>query len=188
MTKRERRKRPGLPPLAVQIAVVARQLGPNHEKAYACATRQHLLNLMLADLAVKIGCAVDDLQLDHDRMLRVREYKPRPGKPVASWYTPHAHDPDHLKWRSKRPQDPDSHKVKTYVRGAAGQFSDTALANRERARERDPDKWTGLRGLKKKRRADTNRPRAKIPQRKDPWQKGRKFNKHGPKATLDRKT
>ena len=163
MTKRERRKRPGLPPPRVQMLVAWRQLGPPFSKfvGWAGPLGQHLTaaKAMLAD---KIGCAVDDLQLDHDPMLRVRKYKPRPGKPVASWYTPHAHDPDHLKWRSKRPQDPDSHKVKTYVRGDNGQHSDTALANRERARERNPDKWKGLRGPKK---TKTRRPTTKFPKR-----------------------
>lgn len=185
--KRERRKRPGLPPVQIQITVAVRQLGPGANTAYFCQSPAELLDLLLADLASKIGCEVIDLQLDHDPMLRVREYRPRKGKPVASWYAPHAHDPDRLVWRSRRPQDAGSHLVKTYVRGERGQLSDTALAKRERRREKNPDKWTALRSMKKPKPRiksrfgfPTNRSARKIQSRGFPPKGSRKFATRNP--------
>lgn len=152
--KRERRKRPGLPPAAVQIVVVERQLvrhmvGPSHLWRRDGDSDGTYLARLLSLLSGCIGCEVADLQLDHDPMLRVRLYRPLDGKPVADWYVPHAHAVDFLVWRSKRPQDAGSHAIKTTVRGEHGQLSDVALAKRERRREKNPDKWKGLRGPKK---------------------------------------
>lgn len=164
-TRRPRRKRPGLPPLLTQCQVALGQLGharpaasyrlANAEKHGELAT---LLTELLDELATSIGCAAADLQLDHEPMLRRREYRARPGKPIASWYTPHAHDPAHLLWRSKRPQDADSHHTKTYVRGPRGQLPDVMLANRERRHEKDPGRWLGLRGLKKPKHKRKHKP------------------------------
>lgn len=94
------------------------------------------LQTVLNSIAAKIGCAVSELRCDHDPMLRVRTYKPKKGKPVADWYTPHAHDPAHLRFRAEGAQFDGSHYVKTYLRGDHGQYSDVVLAKRERRLEK----------------------------------------------------
>lgn len=64
--------------------------------------------------------------LDHDPPLRARAFNPRTGK-----YKPDANDPRFLIYRSQ-----EEHRVKTYVRGEHGQYSDTILIARERKREK----------------------------------------------------
>lgn len=164
--KKPRRKRPGLPPPTARLRVAMNDLDVGFTSRGILVTSLHMLggeeiarelDLALAMLAKKHGCEVRDLRLDHDPMLRVRGYRPRAGQPVASWYTPHAHDAKFLKWRPQPPQFDGSHHVKTYVRGERGQLSDTALAKRERRRERNPTKWTSLRSLKKPKKSRPKR-------------------------------
>lgn len=155
MTK-ERRKRPGAPPLPVQIEVARETL--RDIGAYSIALQddrkphKQFLDGLLNAVAWHIGCQRADLRLDHDPMLRVRKYRPRRGTPIAAWYSPHAHDRRYLKWRPQPPQFEGSHHVKTYVRGERGQYSDVALAKRQRRREKDPTRWTEVRGLAKPKR------------------------------------
>ena len=64
--------------------------------------------------------------LDHDPPLRVRAFNPRTGK-----YKPGANDHRYLVYRTEL-----EHRLKTYVRGEHGQYSDTILIARERKREK----------------------------------------------------
>ena len=64
--------------------------------------------------------------LDHDPPLRSRAFNARTGK-----YTPGANDPRYLVYR-----EAEDHRVKTFVRGERGQYSDTILIARERKREK----------------------------------------------------
>lgn len=141
MKRPPKRIRPPQPPTDIQLYVALRQLELVDAIAAVNGARQsRTLGRRLVDarndLATAIGCSPDQLRIDHTWMLRVRAYKPRNGKPVASWYTPHAHDPEYLRWRPQGAEYAGSHHVKTFVRGEHGQYSDTALANRERHRER----------------------------------------------------
>jgi len=68
----------------------------------------------------------EEAHLDHDPPLRSREFNP-----ITLKYKPDANDPDYLVWRDK-----EGHRVKTYVRGEHGQYSDTILIARERKREK----------------------------------------------------
>src|SRR5262249_3070999 len=120
-----------------------------------------LLKKALTVLAARYCCEPAEMRLDHDPLLRVRAYNPDI-RNVAARYTPHAHDPACLEWRPQGAEYDRSHYVKTFVRGDHGQFSDVALANRERRRERKKEA----------------RPKAKIPKRvskprrvKRPWPK-----------------
>ncbi len=126
----ERRPRPRVP-LAVQVAVAERQVGfgpkPDANK------RGRLLGLLI----MLFGAA--KAHLDHDPPLRARGYNPRI-KDVAARYTPNANDPAFLIWRVKDGNEPSSHRVKTYVRGEHGQYSDVVLIKRERRRERKKEK------------------------------------------------
>lgn len=67
-----------------------------------------------------------EAHLDHDPPLRARAFNDRTGQ-----YFPDANDPDYLVWRDK-----EGHRIKTYVRGEHGQYSDTILIARERKREK----------------------------------------------------
>lgn len=118
-------------------------------------TLAHLRERRLAILVNELGCKREDLRLDHDPPLRARKFNPRTGR-----YTPAANDPRFLVYRSHA-----DHQRKTYLRGDGAQFSDTVLIKRERRRE--------------KRENGTARPKAKIPQRANPWPKGRKLQGRG---------
>ena len=75
-------------------------------------------------------------------------------------YDPPANSPDHLEYMRE-----DDHDIQTRIRGQHGQHSDLALARKMKriAKTRDP-----------------TRRKTKIPQRVNPWPKGRGFPKRKP--------
>lgn len=136
-----KRIRPPQPPLKIKNLVALKQLLALEVNIFQHSRRdgemlKEYRSRIMALLAEKLGCAVADLCVDHDPALRLRTYRPRNGRPVASWYTPHAHDPAFLRWRPHGPEFDGSHHVKTNIRGEHGQFSDTVLIKRERRREK----------------------------------------------------
>ena len=166
-------------PVAVKLTAALLNLGVSawltkltvdHAISHRQAGRH--LEFFLEVLADKRGCAISDLQLDHDPALQNREklvelstggrYRvivvPKDAKVLRYW--PDANDPEHLFWRPHGTQFAGSHDVKTRLRGDHGQLSDNALAKKER---------------KRLRKLNPNRRRAKIPQRKNPWPTGRKI-------------
>lgn len=98
-------------------------------------TYRPLLDMLLAKLAELLGCAVEDLRLDHDPPLALRPQERR-GLGKKIYYIPDANDPEHLNYRPHGAQFAGSHDVKTRIRGEHGQFSDVQLIKRQRRRER----------------------------------------------------
>jgi len=80
-----------------------------------------------------IGCKPEDLRLDHDPALGLRE---KTGEGKRTVYKPAANDPEHLIYRPHGAEYEGSHDVKTRIRGERGQFSDVALMKRERRRQK----------------------------------------------------
>lgn len=137
--------------LADDLRVILRQVGelwPERVIAEARNGRrlQVTRDAKLSELAALLLCDVTDLELDHDPALENREKLvllpsgkkasvtiPPPGAKVLRYY-PDANDPEHLKYRPKRPEQDGSHYVKTHVRGDHGQLSDNALARKEKRR------------------------------------------------------
>ena len=113
-----RRPRPHIP-LGTKLSVAERQLGRTWE--IRGQTRTEKLRLML-----KLLFDGKPAHLDHDPPLRARAFNSRTGK-----YSPNANDPNYLIYREK-----EEHRVKTFVRGEHGQYSDTILIARERKREK----------------------------------------------------
>lgn len=99
-----------------------------------------LLDDRLIKLADLLGCPVTKLRLDHNPALENRMKRTVPkisrvgGQRVIKHiaiYSPDANDPEHLIYRTLH-----AHHIKTHVRGDGAQFSDTALAKRERRRKK----------------------------------------------------
>lgn len=153
-----KRVRPPMPPLAVRVQVAERQFAAKPTNAgmevYNLLKRDwslaRRLRWLLFQLFGDSPCA-----LDHDPALILRPYNLRI-KDVAARYTPHAHDPDALFYREKA-----DHQQKTTgrrpgtERTVSTRGSDIWLKS----------KFNRLEGRTKK------RPKAKIPQRKNPWPK-----------------
>lgn len=151
--------RPSVPD-KVKIAVAIRQL-----EGYGAAaiertekSQRHYLERLLLALAEFMQCPRDQLQLDHEPALENRIKVRYRGQ--ITRYRPDANEPNWLSWRPHGPQYERSHLIKTNVRGDNGQHSDRALAakNKNIVKNRDP-----------------RRRKVKIPQRKNPWPKGRKL-------------
>lgn len=158
-----RRIRPGMPPISIQIAVAERQARQHDPAEIINAIMQkpstaERLNYLLALLFGEDG---ETAHLDHNPALRVRVYNPRI-KDTAARYTPHAHNPDFLIWRTKH-----AHHIKTNVRGDGAQFPDRVLIKRERRRE----KATRAEPTKSPRLPS----RAKLRTPKRAWPEGRKI-------------
>ncbi len=172
--------RPHIPD-SIKVKVALRQIGyvdPDDYVEYHKSIGQTLkviLAEIMADLATNFGCEVSDLHLDHDPALENREkliempngrrqrtvVVPEGAKVLR--YFPDANDPAYLLYRPHGAQFAGSHDVKTRIRGDRGQHSDAGLARKNKR-------------IKKNR--DPKRRKAKIPQRKNPWPKGRKFRSH----------
>ena len=161
-----RRPRPHIP-LSVRVQVAERQLrsidnwDPRTDIWWALNRTDGLslrdkLAVMLAALSEALG---DVLQLDHDPALILRQYKVDRRKPPAAWYTPNANDPAHLIYRPLR-----DHGEKTFGRKADAEKTVTTKGS---------DIW--LKSKFKRLEQPTKKRRAKIPQRKNPWPKGRKL-------------
>lgn len=143
-----KRPRPYIP-LAVRVAVARRQLAAVSTLEIGGKNQGLVLAATLAALGFERP------QLDHDPALILRKFNPRTGL-----YTPRANDPNFLVYREK---DDHLHKTTGRKPGAAKTVttkgSDIWLKT----------KFDRLEGRTKK------RAKAKIPQRKNPWPKSRKF-------------
>lgn len=96
-----------------------------------------LLEGKLRALAELLGCAAEELRLDHDPPLAARP-KHRRGLGKKTHYVPDANDPDHLFYRPHGPHHAKSHLIKTNVRGDHGQHPDRDLIKKARKLERGP--------------------------------------------------
>ena len=171
-----------IPPIAVKLRVVLRQLGTFPELIDTLvegATKGRQLGDEVAAnlfvLACTLACPVNSLQLDHDPALENREKLVElpngrrkrvvvvPDGAIVLRYYPDANDPEHLFYRPHGAEFAGSHDVKTRVRGDHGQLSDNALAKKERRRLR---------------KLDPRRRRAKIANRKRPWPKRKLATRH----------
>lgn len=132
-------------PVKVELQVVLRQLGISPLLAsitvdHAVVHRQCGIHrdFFLELLADKFGCAVNELDLDHDPAMENREKVYRKGVHVD--YKPAANDPEFLHYRPHGPEFIGSHDVKTRIRGDHGSYSDAALARKIKriASNRDP--------------------------------------------------
>lgn len=129
-------------PLKIRCHVAAHQIGwglgakDGQPAAIAMLLSLHkanygnLLLRLLTELQEKLGVLPSGaLHLDHDPALVNRKKIKRDGKIVG--YKPAANDPNFLIYRTK-----ERHDIKTRVRGDGAQFSDLALARRERRRQK----------------------------------------------------
>jgi hypothetical protein len=147
--------RPAIP-IEVKCRVALRQLGeirpdevinnnrPRSDAGYMVGIAKmpgrslgRLLPTLLERLADLLGCAIEDLRLDHDPPLAARPQERR-GLGRKTYYTPDANDPEYLFYRPHGAQFDGSHDVKTRIRGDHGQYSDVVLIKRQRRRERPP--------------------------------------------------
>ena len=119
-------------PIPVRIKVVQRQLlrfdvaAPDREKG----ERQDVyLDRLLGLLSTLMDALFEPLQLDHDPALVNRKKIFRNGKHVG--YSPAANNPDYLIYRTKA-----AHDIKTRVRGDGAQYSDLALARKNKRIEK----------------------------------------------------
>lgn len=149
-----KRPRPYIP-LAVKCTVAKRQLESAGIKPISTHKLSTFLFLALDALAANIGCQRSDLQLDHDPALILRKFNKRTGK-----YTPDANDPAYLVYREH-----DDHLHKTTGRKPGAEKTVTTKGSDIWLKA----KFDRLEGRTKR------RPKVKIPQRKQPWPKGRKF-------------
>lgn len=130
-------------PIEAKCRVALRQIGEkcpdsviekNHRKL------RLLLNESLNRLSSALGCTVDELRLDHNPALAVRDkVRNRAGDIVE--YIPGASNPDFLVYRSVH-----AHHIKTNVRGDGAQFPDRVLIKRERRRDRPPRRKVKIKG------------------------------------------
>lgn len=169
-----KRERPPMPPLAVRVQVAERQFGerfgylgsavrPDLKGAKRLTYLIGMLFMSDDALPAQIGKLLEVTPapapphaLDHTPALILRPYNPRI-KNVAARYTPHAHDPDALKYLEKP-----NHGQKTTGRRPGAERTITTKGSDV--------------GLKTKfaRLERPARPKAKIPSR--PFAKGRKFD------------
>lgn len=136
-------KRPHIP-FKARCKVAIRQLGADADDLLCFfendrLTHSTLLVLLLHRLARKLGCERNELHLDHNPALALRQ------KTKRGWI-PDANDPEFLIYRDKH-----SHHIKTNVRGDGAQRSDTS----ERVHQRRLEK-------NRLRRAGKMKPRTKI--------------------------
>lgn len=154
-------------PVEVKCRVVLRQLGemfidrviesnrcrPGNAylKGIGVPTTRPGLGRLLAEslnrLAELLNCKVEDLRLDHDPALALRQ---RRGEGKQTVYTPNANDAAHLLYRPHGTQFSGSHDVKTRIRGDRGQYSDIVLIKRERRRQQKTSKGTKTKWQKRK--------------------------------------
>jgi hypothetical protein len=125
-------------PLHVRLLVIERQAraGWNYSimdqklfEGYFPALKDRIRMLL------QVTFRADSVHLDHDPALenRIKVFDDN-GKLIG--YQPDANDPEYLIYRTKP-----GHYIKTHVRGDGAQYSDTALAKRERKRNRTKKKY-----------------------------------------------
>lgn len=140
-----------MPPLSVRVQVARRQhiaadLGDGREVQLLSLTRQ------LAFFLTRLF-GVSRYALDHDPALILRDYDPTISD-VAARYTPHANDPNHLLYREEA-----DHNRKTFGRTPGAERTVTTKGSDIWLKS----KFNRLEGRTKQ------RPKQKIPQRKNPW-------------------
>lgn len=129
-------------PRETRLRVALRQLGEFWPEDRIVLARKRgevglALRLCLGQLAELLGCAVEDLDLDHDPPLGAREKRFTRSEPCGYVYVPGANDPEFLFYRVRV-----AHKIKTNVRGEHGQHPDRVLIKKNRRLERGPLKKT----------------------------------------------
>jgi len=146
-------------PIPVRIAVVQKQLlrfdvaAPDREKG----ERQEVyLDRLLGLLSTLMDALFEPLQLDHDPALTNRKKIFRNGKHVG--YSPAANNPDYLIYRTKA-----EHDIKTRVRGDGAQYSDLALARKNKRIEKRRAKNANAKGAIRKKGATRGRQRELFP-------------------------
>lgn len=148
-----KRERPPMPPLSVRVQVARRQ--------FVAAYPDWRLSFIAASLTKQLPCLLHrlfgnaEVALDHDPALILRDYDPTVSD-VAARYTPHAHDPNHLVYREKS-----DHDRKTFGRKPGAERTVTTKGSDIWLKS----KFNRLEGRTKQ------RPKQKIPQRKNPWPK-----------------
>lgn len=148
-----------MPPLSVRVAVARRQFVdkfPDWKLPYMALSHTRQLPILLHRL---FGNAPN--ALDHDPALILRDYDPTVSD-VAARYTPHAHDPNHLIYREKA-----DHDRKTFGRTPGAERTVTTKGSDIWLKS----KFNRLEGRTKQ------RPKQKIPQRKNPWNRPTKAPK-----------
>lgn len=152
-----------MPPLSVRLDVCHRQLQKMGKATivFERETKKAQLAGLLRFIAHVLGCEVSDLRLDHDPALILRDYDPTVSD-VAARYTPHAHDPNHLLYREKT-----DHDRKTFGRTPGAERTVTTKGSDIWLKS----KFNRLEGRTKQ------RPKQKIPQRKNPWNRPTKAPK-----------
>lgn len=137
-------------PLSVRVQVAERQCRESGW-IFPALEKQGKSKWLREMLGVLFGEQKAEL---HHRPALVNRRKVMRGDKIAD-YEPPANDPEHLVYLVES-----DHDVETRVRGQHGAHSDLGLnrKNKRIAKNRDP-----------------NRRKAKIPQRRDPWGKGRKM-------------
>lgn len=124
-------------PISVRVQVAERMAGLKCMDPSQSVQLRSLLQLMFYD---------ETVHLDHDPALENRKKIYRKGVHVE--YDPPANHPDFLIYRTKQ-----DHQIKTNVRGDGAQYSDRALAARERRRKKPRKKYNWPKGRKIARRA-----------------------------------
>lgn len=149
-------------PLGVRVQVAHRQI--MERKLWSVEVRDAIVG-NTAMLSVKLTYALALLfegrkvELHHRPALENRQQILFHGKFVR--YEPDANDPAFLVYLENNAANND-HYIETHVRGVGAQRSDTGQRNHQKRMDEN-------RGLRQR------RPKAKITQRKNPWQKGRKM-------------
>lgn len=132
--------RPSIP-VEIKCRVALRQLGEAWPDDVILANRfvprvvpsrslGKLLDRLLGQLATLLNCPREQLHLDHDPALENRMKVFRDGAHID--YVPAANDPEWLFYRPYGAEFAGSHKVKTFIRGDHGQYSDAALARKNK--------------------------------------------------------
>lgn len=134
-----------------------------------------LLPKLLGDLALKLGCEVKLLRLDHDPALVLREFNAR-----TLIYTPDANDPDYMLYRVK-----EAHDFKTYKKGDGARRSDISeMVHQRRVKRRLEEHRAKMadKGKHKHKKRKPDRPKKKIQSRGFP-----KVHRPFPKRRLTRR-
>jgi|SRR6516164_8519596 len=111
-------------PISVKIEVALLQLRDPETNALRLAPIMRNKTKRLNWILTEIFGNVPTVHLDHDPPLAARKFYPRSGR-----YKPAANDPKYLIFRTV-----EDHRIKTFVRGEHGQYSDRVLIKREKRR------------------------------------------------------
>ena len=161
-------------PIPVRIKVVQRQLlrfdvaAPDREKG----ERQDVyLDRLLGLLSTLMDALFEPLQLDHDPALVNRKKIFRNGEHVG--YSPAANNPNFLIYRTTT-----GHDIKTRVRGDGAQYSDLALARKNKRIEKRRAKNANAKGAIRKKGSGRRRRRELFPSGRQFPKARREWGKH----------